>query len=450
MSRIFFIAANVTKEPYPVYPLGMAVVSGALIQAGHTVHQYDFLAADRSVERLQREITEFDPDFLCFSMRNIDNVDSFTSHREWYLDSVRDLLAIARTHSKAPVICGGPGVSIIPEAILDYVGGDYGVQGEGEWAICRLIEALNKGESPARITDGKDHPLGPSEQASAEYVPEFVEFYEAASGIINLQTKRGCPFKCSYCTYPLLEGSTFRPRDPIKVVDDVERLQQRYGANDFFFTDSVFNDADGHYLHVVNELLRRNLKIRWGSYITPRSGDWENLALMKEAGLYAIELGTDASTNTTLKAMQKGFTFEEVIDFNELCVKLKLPVAHFIIFGGPDETMETVAEGLENIRKLRACVVFAFSGIRILPGTPLHKQAIREGVLTADEPLLKPKYYHSPTIDLDEMNRIVEADFLGDRTRIFPPEEGRNKLNIMKNFGFNGILWDTLIRFPKD
>jgi hypothetical protein len=148
--------------------------------------------------------------------------------------------------------------------------------------------------------------------------------------------------------------------------------------------------------------------------------------------------------------MKKGFTFDEVLDFNEACVKLKLPVAHFIIFGGPGETMETVAEGLSNIRKLSACVVFCFSGIRILPGTPLHTQAIAEGIIAEDEPLLKPKYYHSPTIDLDEMNRIVEADFLGDRTRIFPPEDGRNKLNIMKNFGFNGILWDSLIRFPND
>lgn len=450
MSRIFFIAANVTIEPYPVYPLGMAVVSGALKRAGHDVHQYDFLAADRSIERLHREILTFAPEYVCFSLRNIDNTDSFTSHREWYLDAVRDLLREVKKESDVPVICGGPGFSIMPEAILDYVGADYGVKGEGELAICRLIEALNAGKEPARIVDSKDHPLGAQEQASAEYVPEFVEFYEKASGIINLQTKRGCPFKCSYCTYPQLEGSTFRPRDPMAVVDDVERLQQAYGANDFFFTDSVFNDAEGHYLAVVKELVRRKLKIRWGSYITPRSGDLENLALMKESGLYAVELGTDASSDTTLRAMKKGFTFDDVMDFNEACVTLKIPVAHFIIFGGPGETMETVNEGLENLDKLAACVVFAFSGIRILPGTPLHKQAIEEGVISADEPLLKPKYYYSPDVDLDAMNQVVEDDFRGKRTRIFPPEEGRNKLNIMKNFGFNGILWDQLIRFPKD
>ena len=46
MSKILLISTNTTTEPYPVYPLGMSVIATALTQAGHTVKQFDFLAAD--------------------------------------------------------------------------------------------------------------------------------------------------------------------------------------------------------------------------------------------------------------------------------------------------------------------------------------------------------------------------------------------------------------------
>ena len=77
MSRVFLFSANTTMEPYPVYPLGMAVLAGALVGEGHEVHQFDFLAAGGDEERLCRELAEFAPDLVGISLRNIDNVDSF-------------------------------------------------------------------------------------------------------------------------------------------------------------------------------------------------------------------------------------------------------------------------------------------------------------------------------------------------------------------------------------
>ena len=112
--------------------------------------------------------------------------------------------------------------------------------------------------------------------------------------------------------------------------------------------------------------------------------------------------------------------------------------------------MDTLQEGLENIKKLPSCVVFGFAGIRILPDTSLHKQAIEEGIVDAENDLLKPVYYISPDIDYDEMNETIAQAWLGDRSRIFPPAEGRRMMSIMKNFGFNGVLWDGLIRFPEE
>jgi hypothetical protein len=118
-----------------------------------------------------------------------------------------------------------------------------------------------------------------------------------------------------------------------------------------------------------------------------------------------------------------------------------------MMFGGPDETETTLKEGLDNIAKLENCVVFAFSGIRILPGTGLHARAVREGILTATDSLLKPVYYFSPKIDPAKMNARIESAFHGRRDRIFPPSAGQIRMAAMNRFGYRGLMWDKLIHF---
>ncbi len=449
MSRVYLFSANTTTEPYPVYPLGMAVLAGALAAEGHEVRQFDFLASGEDEERLHRELREFAPDLVGMSLRNIDNVDSFCAESAWYLAKARELVNRVRTASNAPLVVGGPAFSIMPEAILPYLGADYGIVGEGEAAICRLVEDLAAGrEVPALLRGGEEGLCG-AEMAAPLYQPEWVDFYLRESGMINLQTKRGCPYACSYCTYPALEGNKFRPRPVGAVVDDLERLRRDHEQAGVFFTDSIFNDPRGHYLELAEEILRRGVDIRWCAFFRPQGLGRKELALLKRSGLHALELGTDAASDATLAAMDKGFSFAEALAVSDACLAEELPCAHFIIFGGPGETPQSVEEGLDNIARLGPAVVFAFSGIRILPGAPLQEQAVREGVLPADQSLLMPAYYYSPAIDPEAMNAAIERSFKGRRNRIFPPSEGQIRLAVMRKFGFNGILWDRLISFGK-
>ena len=110
MSKILLISSNTAREPYPVYPLGMAVLAAALSARGHTVRQYDFLVTDQSDRLLQQSLAEFEPDYIGISLRNIDNVDSFTSEDAWYIPQHKRLLELIRQASTAPVILGGGGL----------------------------------------------------------------------------------------------------------------------------------------------------------------------------------------------------------------------------------------------------------------------------------------------------------------------------------------------------
>lgn len=448
MSRVFLLSTNTTVDPYPVYPLGMGIVAGALQSAGHEVCQFDLLVAGESEAALFEAVDRFKPEFICLSMRNIDAVDSFNPDL-WYLGGVKHLISELRQRTGATLVVGGSAFSVMPEKILDYVQADYGISGEGERSVPDLIGRLERGEAIPSLIHGSAPPLAPEEMGSPLLEQEFVDFYTKASGMVNLQTKRGCPYGCVYCTYPALEGDAFRFRDPKAVVADLQRLKKDHQVDRIFFTDSIFNDPTGHYLEVAEEMIRAELGMSWCAFFRPAGTDRSNLALLKRAGLYAMELGTDAASDATLEGLDKGFTFAEALEMHDAAVAEEIPAAHFIMFGGPEETPESLEEGLDNIRQINKGVVFGFSGIRILPGTPLHQRAIDDGILPADDSLLEPTYYFSPGIDRDWMNQRIEESFHGARDRIFPPCKGQEKMKVMHNFGFKGILWDQLIRFPR-
>ncbi|MBI5017246.1 MAG: lipid biosynthesis B12-binding/radical SAM protein [Deltaproteobacteria bacterium] len=448
MSRVFLLATNTSVEPHPVYPLGMAVVASALTGRGHEVRQFDFLASGRSVPRLREAVAAFAPDFVGVSLRNLDDCDSLSPDAGGHLDVARELVAALRDETAAPILLGGPALSLLPEEILDDLGADYAVVGEGEHALAGLLDALAAGRPAARVVAGGE-PLEPAEMVSPLWNPELIAFYCAQTGIVNYQTKRGCPHRCAYCSYPGLEGRRYRFREPVAVVDDLERLGREQGVDTVFFTDSVFNDAQGQYLRVAEEMLRRDLRLRWAALIRPEGISRSEFALLKRSGLEAVEFGTDAASDHTLEGLGKGFSFDDVVAANRACVEERLPAAHFVIFGGPAETDDTVREGLDNLARLDHCVVFAFSGIRLLPGTPLLERAVREGVISSGAPLLRPVYYFSPGVEPEAMNRRIEAAFRGRRDRIFPPSEGVERLAVMRRFGFRGLLWDKLVSFDR-
>lgn len=231
MPSVFLISSNTNTEPYPVYPLGMSVIAGALHRAGYEVIQYDMLASGNSLDHLRKTLEKTTPNYVGISIRNVDNVDSFTSHTNKYIQKVRDIINTTK-NMNIPVLVGGAGFSLLPEEILDYIGADHGVIGEGEEKMVRLIEGLEKDLEVPRIL-GPEKGIPGKKLHSPLWAPELLEYYISESGIMNVQTKRGCENRCSYCTYPYLEGKRMRVRPPEHVADEIEMLCS-HGADNFF------------------------------------------------------------------------------------------------------------------------------------------------------------------------------------------------------------------------
>jgi lipid biosynthesis B12-binding/radical SAM protein len=445
--KIFLLATNTDREPYPVYPLGMAVIAQALFAAGHEVRQVDYLAMGESEDALRTALLEFQPQVVGLSLRNIDDVDSCGSPEQWFLDRSRRIVELLRATHDVPIIVGGPAFSIMPEAILEYLDADFGVAGEGERAILDLLSRIERGEAGPRIV--KSTPLDATGMRPPRMDPVILAYYQRESGLPGVHTKRGCPHDCVYCSYPAIEGRAIRPRDPEHVADDMAELAGNHGVDHVFFTDSVFNDDQGHYLAVAEALLRRNLPVRWSAFFRPGRIRDAELDLLLRSGLLGMEVGSDALAEATLAGLGKGFCCSDVLRFNAACAARDIPLAHYLIIGGPEESEATIKETLANLEKMEHCVAFIYSGLRILPRTRLHKRAVAEGLIDRQTSLLHPAYYHSPLLDREVMHATVSQALRGRRDRFFPPRNAQDRMNVMRRFGYRGLVWDQLISAEK-
>ncbi len=450
--RVLLINLNHYDQPYPVYPLGLAYVDGALRAAGYTTRIWDVHCPSQSMTECA---TEFRPDFVGLSMRNIDNVQAHNPRS--FTQEVLSYVLQLRAVTTAPLILGGCGFSIFPKEIFELTGVDYGIQGEGERTLVRLLAALRT-HSPldgidgllARHADGStwfQPRRGAEETFTSEpyHNPEIVQAYVSEGSLPGVQTQRGCPLKCCYCTYPLIEGTRGRYRTGADVAREMKRLAE-LGAKQAFFVDSVFNTRTEHVVEVCEAILRENVKLAWECFLRPGPGITPDLIqLMQRAGLCHVEFGSDSFSDPVLHRYGKSFDFAEIQRVSELAHRHGLRYSHFIIFGGPGETPDSVEETIARAALLPAGFFFATIGMRIYPGTPLWRTVAPEqaGETLADY-LEKPRFYIERPLTMESLYHRLELVkqtmpnwALGD-----PPPEFMETLVKLRRRGIRANMWE--------
>jgi radical SAM superfamily enzyme YgiQ (UPF0313 family) len=413
-SRVLLVSTNRCASPDVVFPLGLCYLDTALRRAGHITRCIDLNIETQPFEQV---LKEFRPDVVGLSLRNIDDV--LIRKRETFLDGVAALCETARKTCGCAVVLGGSGYSIFPELLLDQTGADYGIQGAGERAFVQLVEALACGEELKGI---QGLVVRGRRRACSARAPAFVEgesdqvverpgwlaaFYLAKTGMLNVQTQRGCPFECCYCTYPLIEGRVRRSREPGVVADEMEAMAGQ-GAKYVFFTDSVFNSSPQHVRNVCEALIERRLNLRWGCFLRPQHLTAELMELMALAGLAHIEFGSDSFCDTVLEAYQKHLTFDDIRRSSASAKAAGIDYAHYLVCGGPGETSESLEASYELSRSLPGAVIMATVGMRIYPGTALQKRALAEGRISPSNDLLAPEYYLAPGLSEEEVFGLLQ------------------------------------------
>lgn len=448
--NVLLISANTLTTPYPVYPLGLDHVADALWD-DHDVKIADINAMD-NIEQLIQIIASFAPDVVGMSLRNIDNTDQ-TDQRS-FVAGYRRMADIIRNHTKATLVLGGSGFTLFPREMMHTLEADYGVVGEGE-RLADLLKAMKKkapltGISGIVTREGSQKIPPPLVRPyGRKHLPKrpHLQYYLKNSGILNLQTKRGCPFRCIYCTYPHIEGKKLRLVSPEAVAEDALRLQAA-GAQYFFVTDSVFNSHTAHSMAVAEAFIAAGVKIPWGAFFAPMDPPKGYFELMARAGLSHAEFGTESMCDEVLKTYGKPFDTKDVFKAHNAALDSGLYISHFFLLGGPGEDKNSIDETLFNIEKLTRSVFFFFTALRIYPHTDLYDMAVAEGQISHSTHLLEPCFYASRKILQDEILARIEKH-AATRPNWVVGSGGDATAQITARLykrGHTGPLWEYLIR----
>lgn len=447
--KVLLISANRLKAPYPVYPLGVDHVAGA-ISLRHEVKVLD-LCVQGTDREIRETIDDFAPQVVGLSMRNVDNTD--LTNTLSFADDFIKIVQQIRSATEAPVVLGGCAFSLFPEELMHLLNADYGLVGEGE-RLLDLLDALQGHETPAGIpglyTRGA-HALPPEPWAGPiarclDGLSQSIEFYTGCGGMLNLQTKRGCPFHCVYCTYNKIEGHKLRRFPPAEIAHVARRLQDA-GARFLFFTDSIFNCDFDHNLEVASSLIAAGVSIPWGAFFSPLPMPDGYFPRLKESGLTHVEFGTEALCDRTLKAYRKPFAVSDVLRAHEAAIDADLKVAHYFLLGGPGEDLNTLDETLTNADSIPRTALFFFNGMRIYPGTELYDIAAEEGQIKRGESLLEPVFYRSGALAEVDVTEHVKRYARG-RVNWIIGSGGPTLERLLARLyakGFVGPLWDRCI-----
>jgi radical SAM superfamily enzyme YgiQ (UPF0313 family) len=444
---------NANRILPPIAPIGLEYAAESLLVSRGGVEILDLCWEPRWEEAIKRFLGGREYLLVGISIRNTDDCTLATRHS--FLDDHAAVVAAVRRGTDAPVVLGGVGFSVMPEAVLDRCGADAGIVGDGEFTLPQLVfrqEARRDWDGLPNLVlrRGGRWRRGPASRPSLSRLPPMSRGlvdnrrYFREGGQAGIETKRGCPKKCIYCADPLAKGKSTRLRPPAAVADEISSLLAQ-GIDNLHTCDSEFNIPESHALAVCDEILARGLggRIRWYAYCAPVPFSEELCDRMRRAGCAGINFGADSGDDGILKALGRDYRAEEIVQAAGRCRRAGIAVMLDLLLGSPGETVESVSRTLEMVEKAAPDRAGVAVGVRVYPGTPLASRLAKRGEkdgLIGGNDFSRPVFFLEPAV-APFLSELLD-ERIGDDPRFFffdPSRPGKNY-----NYNANRLLADAI------
>ena len=199
---------------------------------------------------------------------------------------------------------------------------------------------------------------------------------------LSLYTGRGCKSRCTFCLWPqTVGGHRYRTRSPAHVAEEIKLGMRLFPqVREFFFDDDTFTDDLPRAEAIARELGK--LGVTWSCNAkanVPRS----TLKILRENGLRLLLVGYESGNQQILYNIKKGMRIDVAEQFTKDCHDLGIKIHGTFILGLPGETKDTIKETINFATKINPHTI-QVSLAAPYPGTFLHKQALENGWLDAD------------------------------------------------------------------
>jgi radical SAM superfamily enzyme YgiQ (UPF0313 family) len=286
--------------------------------------------------------------------------------------------------SGVPVIMGGPHVTFLANEAMDHA--DYVVRGEGEEALVRFLEAWEKGRdfslvpnftyrAGQRIVHNPDkpttRPLDDNPFPDFSLAPQQVRKI-AGKRIVPIQTSRGCPFHCSFCSVTGIFGKRYRFRSTENVIRELRGYDSK--DNFLFFYDDNFTANPKRAKALLSRMIEEKFRFYWSTQVrVDIARDEELVRLMKKAGCHTLFIGMESVNPESLKDMKKQQTVEEISRAIRVLRKQSIHVHGMFVYGFDNDDWRTVKETVRFAKRARLSST-QFMILTPLPGSEFYDQ----------------------------------------------------------------------------
>jgi anaerobic magnesium-protoporphyrin IX monomethyl ester cyclase len=390
------------------YPIWLSYATGVIEDAGYHAKLVDASAKEWGVQAVKNDIDAFHPDILVIE-------SNFASVKN-DIDVIRQL----KQDGDFLSVLVGPPASQFHEAMLE----DHHVDVVGRYEYDLTIrdiaaateEGRDLGEVPGisyrrggRTVQTPDRPFMTSEELDA--IPFVTSVYKNHLDIrdytlshtlypmVQVFTARGCPNRCTFCSWPrTFMGTAYRTRSVANVADEFEYVVNELPqVKEIFIEDDTFTINKKRVKELCDEIQRRGLDVRW-SCNARATLDYETMRMMKAAGCRLIDVGYESGSDKILENIKKGVKTADSKRFTADAKKAGLKILGDFMFGLPEETEDTIQQTVRFIKDIKPDLL-QISVATPIPGTEFYQWVSDNGYLLESDP--------SKTIDENGYQRCI-------------------------------------------
>jgi len=401
MMKVMFVEPNFPdmRGYEVVFPFGYACLGAILQREGHEV-KYVFPAADHlSMQDVINHISNTDA--------NLIGIGGLLPYLPTVIKLVRMIKAVRQD---ILVVLGGQMVTYTPELALRMTSADFGIAGEGEIALLKLVDHLENRRGYSEIPglvfqqDGQVISNGMGEIMPLEDIPmpnwdDFPMDYYMYSGshgpiwsadagskrAFTWLLSRGCPMRCNFCA----SGYVPRYKTITQSVNELQEIVDRFDPDYITFVDNLFTPNKRYTVELCEAFMANGFRFKFS--VTSRADivDHAMLAVMRRAGCQAIFYGLECANDNILRFIKKGITVEQMTKAIKMTKEAGICPMVSIMFGQPGETFDDFFNSLRialmsinpknpvpNIASVMPLLTF--------PGTEIYSYAKQHGYFASD------------------------------------------------------------------
>lgn len=342
----------------PYAPLGILYISAYLERKGFANEVFDTTFS--SLQELQKHILQFKPDVLAIYVNLMTKLN------------VLEIIKFTKLNlNQTKIILGGPEIKYNANDFLNF-GADFLVIGEGEETSLELIKTLNENRFDNLLNingigfkDSSNKIVFTAEREKLKEVDSlpfpnrdkinlqlYLDAWKKRHGqnAISVSTMRGCPYTCKWCSRAVY-GLSYRRRSPQNVCDELELIQNEYNPDTLWFVDDVFTISHKWLSEFRDELIQRNLKIKFECITRADRLNEKVIKDLKQSGCFRVWIGAESGSQKVIDLMDRRVDVNQVREMIKLTQKYNIQAGTFIMLGYPGETEDDIEETIKHLRE---------------------------------------------------------------------------------------------------